>query len=176
MPYTTLSGGLELVIPTDGTVNWGPTVLSGTWQKINNHRHTGAGDGNQLTSASFAANSISTNALAKNLALTVAATLTPAGTTQTMDLNEGNNQQIDLGSATGDVTLTINNAIAGAHYTMIIDQGATPRLIVWPANVRFQGGSSGEPTQYQSANLKSILQMYYDGTDFLVYAWENDLA
>jgi hypothetical protein len=176
MPFTTLTGGLELVIPTDGTVNWGPTVLSGTWNKINSHRHTGAGDGNQLTSASFAANSLSTGALSKNLALTKATTLTPTGTTETMDLNNGNGQCLDLSSATGDVTLTINNPVAGAHYTLIIAQGAVKRTVVWPASVKFQGAASGEPTQYAAALLKSIITMYYDGSDFLVYAWENDLA
>jgi hypothetical protein len=68
---------------------------------------------------------------------TVAATLLPVGATQTVDWTNGNVQVLDLSSASGDVTLTLSNPIAGNKYTMLVIQGATPRNLIWPAACLF---------------------------------------
>jgi hypothetical protein len=166
MPFVTLTGGLALVIPTSGTTNWGPTLLTSTWQKINDHGHTGSGDGNLITKSAIVPNSLDKDSLAKNLDLTQAATLTPAGTTQTIDWDTGNIQQIDLSSATGDVTLTFNNAKTGAYYTLLIDQGATVRKLLWPVNVLWEAGSDGEPTQFADVSSKAVVWLHSDGANF----------
>lgn len=57
MPYITLAG-LAIKVPTRGTKNWDQTVLDFTWKKIASHTHTGAGDGNQITAAGLAPNSV----------------------------------------------------------------------------------------------------------------------
>ena len=109
MPYETLNLGINLTLPTTGTSNWGTTLKNTTWTKISEHGHTGSGDGAQLVTNSYANLSVTSAKLAKNIALGVAATLTPVGTTQTIDFDLGNIQTLDLSSATGDVTLTLSN-------------------------------------------------------------------
>ena len=94
-----------------------------------------------------------------------ASTLTPGGTTQTVDWNTSNAQEIDLGSATGDVTLTLNNPVAGAAYFVKVVQGATARQLVWPANVKWPGGTAHTLTTTDDA-IDSIT-LYYDGTNYL---------
>ena len=173
MPFETLAGGLELVIPTNGTRNWGTVLRNSTWVKINGHSHTGSGDGNQLGKSSFVNGSVDGDILAPNLALTQASTLTPAGTTETVDWDTGNKQILDLSSATGDVALTLSNPLAGASYRIKIIQGATKRLITWPAAVLWPGGE--EPTQFQDANDVGIVWLDYDGTNYLS-SWEINLS
>lgn len=66
------------------------------------------------------------------------ATYTPTGTTQTVDTSTGTVFTLDLGSATGDVTLTFSNPpTTGTAYGMTVKviQGATARAITWPASV-----------------------------------------
>ena len=90
---------------------------------------------------------------------------TPTGTTLTLNLASGNMQQLNLGSASGDVTITLTNAIAGGSYAIEIVQGATPHLVVWPANVKWPGGTTMGLTQ--AANAIDLVTLFYDGTYFL---------
>lgn len=62
MPYTTLTSGLTLKIPTTGTKNWGDTFLSDFAQKISEHDHTGAGKGIQIAAGALAAGSVNESA------------------------------------------------------------------------------------------------------------------
>lgn len=57
MPYLTLSGGLPLQVPTDGTRNWGQTLKTNTWQKITDHDHT-TGKGTAISTNALAANAV----------------------------------------------------------------------------------------------------------------------
>lgn len=54
MPFTTLSSGLTLQIPTPGTKNWAATLQAQTWQKISEHDHTGSGKGKQIGTTAIA--------------------------------------------------------------------------------------------------------------------------
>lgn len=173
MAFKTLSGGLQLVIPVTGTTNWGPQTESGAWQKINDHRHTGSGDGNKLLADSLTDNIIDKSKMAVHIAGYQAATLTPAGTTETIDFDNGNKQVLDLSSASGDVTLTLSNPIEGADYRIRIDQGATLRNLIWPAAVLFPQGE--EPSQYMEVNTTAVVWLDYDGTNYLC-RWELDLS
>lgn len=164
MSFETLTGGLELVIPNSNTRNWGEVVKNATWKKINDHTHTGGGDGNKLGGSSFADNSIGKDQLAKNLAGFINS-VAVSGASVAIDLNEGNIVDLDLDGATGLVALTVANPIAGGVYRFIFRQGATERLISWPANFKFPGGE--EPTQYSSASSVNEVIALYDGTDFL---------
>lgn len=165
MPFTTLSLGLTLTIPTSGTKNWGPTLLNTTWTKISQHNHTGSGDGQKMITSSYTDNSVTVAKLAKNAGLfQFATTLAPAGTTQTVDWSNGSIQKISLASATGDVTLTLSNPAQGVTYRLFSIQGATPRDLIWPASVLWANGQ--KPILSQANGAVDIIQLYYDGTNY----------
>jgi hypothetical protein len=204
MAFTTLSLGLTLTIPTNGTKNWGTTLLNTTWTKISNHKHTGSGDGNQLVTASYAADSVTDAKLrlanagwlrARNAAgsadknlirlnasdqgeigvlvgqLQKAAALAPAGNTQSIEWKDGNIQTLDLGSASGDVTLTLLNPVQGARLRLHVIQGATPRDVIWPAAVKWPGGQKLILSQTNDA--VDVVELYWDGTNYFG-TWEVD--
>jgi len=164
MPYETFSGGLELVIPTNTTQNWGTVVKNATWKKINDHQHTGGGDGNKLNGNSFSDHSITEQQLSKNLGDTQQ-DLAPAGTTQEIDWDQGRKINLDLSSATGDVDLTMINPKAGASYRIKMMQGGTKRGVLWPATVKWP--QSTEPTQFSEANWIDVVYLDFDGSNYL---------
>lgn len=181
MPYETLNLGIDLTLPTTSTTNWGATLKNTTWTKISQHQHTGSGDGAQIpaggiansaiVTAKIAANAVTSDKLAKNIASSVASTLTPSGTTQAVDLNNGTIQTINLGSATGDVTLTFSNPIAGAMYTLWVIQGAVFRNLVFPGSVKWP--QAQEPILTTGSGSIDRLQLYYNGSNFLA-DWQVD--
>lgn len=174
MPFETLNLGLELTLPTSGTTNWGQTIKNTTWTKISSHDHSGGGNGSPVSTAGIVDNSITTAKLSKNYGYTQASTLTPAGTTETLDFNNGNVQKIDLGSATGDVTLTLNNSATGSMYLILVVQGATPRDLIWPASVKWPQGQKLLLSQDDDAI--DYVRMYFDGTNHLVMGWDLNLS
>jgi hypothetical protein len=88
-------------------------------------------------------------------------TFTPAGTAQTIDWNNGSVININLGSATGNVTLTLNNAIAGTTYLIKVTQGATARNLIFPAGTLQVGG--GGNTHLGVANETDLISVLFDG-------------
>ena len=103
MAFTQLTLGLTLTIPTNGTRSWGTTLKNTTWSRISAHDHSGSGNGNPLSAGAIQAGAITSVKLANNIALKQYATImTPVGTTQTVDLDNGNTQKLDVGSASGD--------------------------------------------------------------------------
>jgi len=95
-------------------------------------------------------------------------TTTPTGTTATIDWNNGNMQALDLGSATGDVTLTLSNPKASGSYFLKIIQGATARDVVLPSTVLTPGGSAPTTLDITATNdAVDSLVLAYDGTNYL---------
>ncbi|GAG86044.1 unnamed protein product, partial [marine sediment metagenome] len=93
-------------------------------------------------------------------------TLTPAGTTQTVDFDDGNGQVIDLGSASGNVTLTLSNPESGASYFIKFIQGATARTVILPSTVLLPDGSAPNTLTISTTdNAIDSLTLYYDGTN-----------
>lgn len=88
----------------------------------------------------------------------------PTGTTQTINWDGGNGQVIDLESATGDVTLTLNNPKAGGVYFIKIIQGATPRNITFPINVIWSDNST--PVITTTDDAVDFVHMKYDGVNY----------
>lgn len=111
------------------------------------------------------------NAFAKN-----ATTLTPSGTTQTIDFDNGYYQILDLGSATGDVTLTLDNAVAGQVYILEVIQGATARDIVFPAAATMSADDTNWTAGSNTYDLSEtddavdIFAIAYNGTDYRLTA------
>lgn len=174
MAFATLNLGLTLTIPTVGTRNWGQTMLQTTWTKISQHAHTGSGDGNPIGTSSISDFAITRDKLKKNLGLFPYATpLVPAGTSQAVDFNNGSIQTVDLGSATGDVTLTLANPQAGAVYRLFIIQATVLRDVLWPAAVKWPQGQKLILTQ--TDNAVDMVTLYYDGTSYYG-EWQNDFT
>jgi hypothetical protein len=92
------------------------------------------------------------------------ATLTPAGTTQTIDWTDGVTQKLDVGSASGNVTLTLNNPLSGARYRLLVTQGAVARDLVWPAAVKWANGQS--PLLSTANGSIDVVELYYDGANY----------
>lgn len=99
------------------------------------------------------------------------ATLVPSGTTQTVNWDNGNAQVIDLGSATGNVTLTLSNPIAGATYLLKVIQGATARQFVYPTSVKWSNGI--EPEISTGNDEEDLISLFYDGTNYLAVTSQN---
>lgn len=60
MPYTTLSSGLTLQIPTRGTRTWADTILAECFSKISSHDHTGSGKGLAIGTSALSSNAVTT--------------------------------------------------------------------------------------------------------------------
>jgi hypothetical protein len=100
------------------------------------------------------------------VAIDIPSTLTPTGTTQTIDWNNGNVQILSLASASGNVTLTLNNPVAGATYAIKVIQHATAaKSLVWPAAAKWPGGTA--PTVSTGASAVDLITLYYDGSVYL---------
>lgn len=86
-------------------------------------------------------------------------TLVPTGTTQVIDFATGRNWIIDLGSATGNVTLTLNNPRAGVVYLIGVIQGAAPRDLIYPAAVEWP--DSTPPVISTTDDDKNLIQLLF---------------
>jgi len=103
--------------------------------------------------------------IAGNLGLTQFTTQTTAGTTITLNWNNGASQAIDLQGATGTVVVTLSNPISGGLYTVKVTQGSVARNITWPATVKWPGGTA--PTISVANDAMDLIRLYWDGTNYL---------
>ena len=99
----------------------------------------------------------------------------PTGITATLDMSLGNTCMINLGSATGNVTLTITNAAPGLLNYLVVTQGATIRAIVWPAGSKqtLLGGTTWNPS---GASKTDIITWFYDGTTYQILGTAPDMG
>ena len=155
MGTETISQGITLTIPTSGTQNWGTSIKNNAWVPISAHDHSGSGNGKALREYTQQS-------------------LAPTGTTQTINWVNGNKVMLDLSSATGTVTATLSNPVEGSTYMIFVTQGATKRLITWPATVKWPQGE--EPTQYHSINTVNSIVMHWDGTNYYCVNWQLDIS
>jgi hypothetical protein len=79
----------------------------------------------------------------------------------TIDWNDGNNQGIGV---TGNTSLTLNNPISGANYTLKVKQeGSGSNCITWPA-IEWVGATG--PTLSTSTGQVDLIALMYDGTNY----------
>jgi len=102
---------------------------------------------------------------------TTVQTFTPTGTTQTIDWNSGQHVLLNLASATGNVTLTLNNPIAGARYLIRVTQGATARNLVFPAGTLQIGG--GGVNYVGIASTVDVISVSWNGTTYDISVSRN---
>jgi hypothetical protein len=161
--YTTINLGLTLTVPTSGTRNWGQQVLTGAWNKISSHDHSGGGQGNQIDTAGLASDSVTSDKLAPNIALTQASLITVTGVNQsvTVDFDLGNIHVINLQAATGTLTVSFANAQAGAEYKLFFINPATALTFTWPAAVKWP--QAQEPIWTESSGAVDGVSLYYTG-------------
>ena len=101
----------------------------------------------------------------------MATTLAPAATTQTIDFSTGNIQAIDLSSATGNVTVSFANPVAGGSYAVKLTQGTTARSVTWPAAVKW---ANGLPlTLSVTSGAVDLISLFYDGTSYYAVGGNN---
>lgn len=103
-------------------------------------------------------------------------TSTPAGTTQTITLNDGNHQTLTLTSSTGAVTVTLTVPSNVSSGTIIVKQhGTTPRGITWAVSAGTIKWMGTEPTWSGDAvNDIRIVSWRYDGS--VMYLMSTDKA
>ena len=96
-------------------------------------------------------------------------TLTPTGTTQSINWATGGYVNLNLASATGNVTLTLNNAPSGTAtvYTIEVIQGATPRNLVFPAGT-VQVGGGGVNYTNSGANTIDSIELKWNGSNYRI--------
>jgi hypothetical protein len=161
--YQTITLGLTLTVPTSSTRNWGQQLLTGAWNKISEHDHTGGGSGAQLTGSS----------LAPNLGLVQAGVQTIVGNNQslTVDFNDGNIHLIDVTGATGTLGITLSNPVAGASYKLFFKNPATALLVTWPGSVKWP--QSQAPIWTETLNSVDSVDLYYESVAGVYYSdWQ----
>jgi len=154
MPYTTLSSGLTLQIPTRGTRTWADTILAQCFSKISSHDHTGSGKGLPIGASALSSNAVTTAKIADgNVTLAKLANIATdrligrdtAGTGVPEALTVGGGVEfsgsggIQRSALTGDVT-----APAGSNSTTIATGAVTEAMLADDAATRscylFQSG------------------------------------
>jgi hypothetical protein len=99
----------------------------------------------------------------------------PTGIALTIDMSLGNFVGIQLGSATGNVTLTITNAVPGLLNFFSVLQGGTIRALVWPSNTKqtLLGGTTWNPS---GASKVDIITWVYDGVTYHILGTAPDMG
>ena len=85
-----------------------------------------------------------------------------SGSASTINWTNGPAQLITL---TGNVTLTFSNPESGAAYVIKIATGSGSYTVTWPNAVKWPGGTA--PTITISASATDLINLYYDGTNYL---------
>ncbi|HUB68021.1 MAG TPA: hypothetical protein VL981_11105 [Candidatus Methylacidiphilales bacterium] len=105
------------------------------------------------------------NAASQALAASQSPTIT--GNAVTIDLSQAPLCLLNFSGATGTVTMTLENASVGQLYLFEITQGATMRGATFPGNTKQQGGGGATYTP-SGANAIDLIEMIYDGTNYLI--------
>jgi len=110
----------------------------------------------------------------KTIYQTAEVTNTPAGTTQTITLNNANHQTLSLASSTGNVTATLTVPSGSSAGTIIVVQhGTTPRDITWAVSAGTLKWMGAEPTWSSDAvSDVRIVSWRYNGS--VVYLASTD--
>ena len=99
----------------------------------------------------------------------------PTGITSTIDLALGNLAYINLGSATGNVTLTITNPAPGLLNFLCVIQGATIRALIWPAGSvqTLLGGTTWNPS---GPSKTDVITFVFDGNKHIILGTAPDIG
>lgn len=161
-----------IFIASSGSNKYSVQLKDGTETVANRFLKNFTTDGKANWESSF---TIDSNKVAKfdgQIYSALSTTLTPTGTTATLDWNNGNGQVITLASATGNVTLTINNPKSGAVYLLkIIQHASAAKNIIWPSNIKWAG--SVTPVITTTLSGVDTIALFYDGTNYYANISQN---
>ena len=94
---------------------------------------------------------------------------TPSGTTQTINLNDGNHSILNVGSATGALTVTLTVATGPCSGTIIVEQDESPKDITWSpsaGSIQWQGT---EPDWGSDTSKDRVITWRYSPTRSKIY-------
>jgi len=91
----------------------------------------------------------------------------PAGTTLTIDFALGNIAKVNLASASGNITLTLNNPLVGQLCMLEVTQGVTARTIIFPSGTK-QALIVGNTWTSTGASKTDVINLYYNGTNYVI--------
>lgn len=102
-------------------------------------------------------------------------TETPSGTTETIDWDNGNYQILDLESASGNVTLTLSNPVAGfAYFIEIRQDSTTPLDVIFPSTVKFAGETAPYTLDVSTgANAVDAVSLAWNGSEYIASFSQN---
>jgi hypothetical protein len=101
---------------------------------------------------------------------------TPSGTTQTITLDSGNHQILNLGSSTGDVTVTLTIPTkSGAGSVLVKQHETTARNITWNASAGSVVWLGTQPTWNSDGTGKyRRVSWYYSPTESTIFLAASD--
>jgi hypothetical protein len=97
----------------------------------------------------------------------------PTGTTSTIDWSLGNWAEISLASASGNVTLTLQNPTAGQMLHIRVTQGGTARTLIFPAGTK-QALAAGTTWTSSGASKVDVINLVYNGTAYYLLGTTPD--
>ncbi len=158
----TLGAALVMTSPIDyrtasGTIINTANGAYGTYHLLHGGNATAI---DLITSGSGAGETIS---FPSSVCLPFPVTLSPAGTTQTVDWTKGSSQTIDAASTTGTLVLTFSFMNNGGRY-ILKTLGKTGRAWTMPASL-WAGGV--KPTVTAVDGAIDVFQFIYDGTNLI---------
>lgn len=101
----------------------------------------------------------------KQVAVSIPSTIAPTGTTGNVDWTNGNGQIVSAISASGNMTWTFSNPVAGASYVLkVLQSNTTSRTFTLPTT-KWAGGTAYVATA--ATGSTDLINFYYDGTNYL---------
>jgi hypothetical protein len=99
----------------------------------------------------------------------------PTGTTLTIDLSVGNVIGVNLSSASGNITMTLQNPTAGLLYFFAVTQGTTARTITFPTGTK-QGLQGSNTWTSTGASKSDVINFYYNGINYVIVGTVPDIG
>lgn len=96
--------------------------------------------------------------------------LAPGGTTLNLSWTAGNIAFLSLGSASGNVNVTLTGQRIGFMWIEVL-QGATPRNLIFPTGTLQSGG--GGNIYVGVANRRDLLRLLWNGSNLLIDVTQN---
>lgn len=94
-----------------------------------------------------------------------------SGAALTVNFANGVNQKITL---TANCIFTFTPPVGPGNVTLsLIQDGTGSRVVTWPASVKWAGAA---PTLSTTAGARNVIQLWYDGTDYIAVAGSGLLA